>query len=173
VLGCAGDIPTLETLAAAALLRTHVPDMRVRFVNVVDLLALTPAPVSSYSLPHDTFVALFTEDVDVVMAFHRYARALHQVVHGRPNAARFHVRGYEEHGTTTTPFDMVVLNEMSRYHLALEALNRARRRPAGAAELEQRCHDMLTRHHAYVRDHLEDMPEVAGWRWPGHAPADG
>ena len=131
VLGCAGDIPTLETLAAAAILREHVPQLRVRVVNVVDLLAMTPPPVHPHALGAETFADLFTDDVDVVMAFHGYARAFHQVVHGRPNAGRFHVRGYNEHGTTTTPFDMVVLNEMSRYHLVLEALSRARRVPAG------------------------------------------
>jgi xylulose-5-phosphate/fructose-6-phosphate phosphoketolase len=174
VLGCAGDIPTLEALAAAALLREYLPDLRVRFVNVVDLLALTPAPVHAHSLSDEAFDQLFTKDVDVVMAFHGYARAFHQVVHGRPNAARFHVRGYNEHGTTTTPFDMVVLNEMSRYHLALEALARLRRVPDGAAPLAAHCRAMLDRHHVYVREHFEDMPEISGWRWPfqGH-PASG
>ena len=137
VLGCAGDIPTLETLAAAALLREHVPDLRFRVVNVVDLLAMSPAPFHPHALSSETFTELFTDDIDVVMAFHGYARAFHQVVHGRPNAGRFHVRGYNEHGTTTTPFDMVVLNEMSRYHLVMEALHRARRTPAGAAELHR------------------------------------
>jgi xylulose-5-phosphate/fructose-6-phosphate phosphoketolase len=167
VLGCAGDIPTLETLAAAAILREHAPQLRVRVVNVVDLLAISPPPVHPHSLSAETFARLFTDEVDVVMAFHGYARAFHQVVHGRPNAARFHVRGYSEHGTTTTPFDMVVLNEMSRYHLVLEALRRARRAPAGAAELERHCNDMLAQHHDYVREHFEDMPEIAQWRWPG------
>jgi xylulose-5-phosphate/fructose-6-phosphate phosphoketolase len=123
--------------------------------------------VHPHSLSAETFADLFTDEVDVVMAFHGYARAFHQVVHGRPNASRFHVRGYSEHGTTTTPFDMVVLNEMSRYHLVLEALRRARRVPEGATELEQHCVDMLSRHHAYVREHFEDMPEIVQWRWPG------
>jgi xylulose-5-phosphate/fructose-6-phosphate phosphoketolase len=167
VLGCAGDIPTLETLAAAAILRAHVPHLHVRVVNVVDLLAISPPPVHPHSLSAEAFADLFTDEVDVVMAFHGYARAFHQVVHGRPNAARFHVRGYTEHGTTTTPFDMVVLNEMSRYHLVLEALRRARRVPDGAEELERHCNDMLARHHDYVREHFEDMPEIAQWRWPG------
>ncbi len=167
VLGCAGDIPTLETLAAAAILREYVPELRVRFVNVVDLLAVSPAPLYSHSLSDDAFRELFTDDVDVVMAFHGYARAFHQVVHGRPNAPRFHVRGYNEHGTTTTPFDMVVLNEMSRFHLVMEALRRARHIPEGAPALEQHCLDMLARHHDYVREHFEDMPEIAQWRWPG------
>jgi xylulose-5-phosphate/fructose-6-phosphate phosphoketolase len=167
ILACAGDIPTLEALAAAAIMREYVPDLRVRFVNIVDLLAISPAPLYAHSLSAEVFTSLFTDDVDVVMAFHGYARAFHQVVHGRPNAARFHVRGYNEHGTTTTPFDMVVLNGMSRFHLVLEALNRAGRVPTGAADLEQHCHDMLARHHVYVREHFEDMPEIAQWRWPG------
>jgi xylulose-5-phosphate/fructose-6-phosphate phosphoketolase len=167
ILACAGDIPTLEALAAAAIMREFVPDLRVRFVNIVDLLAISPAPLYAHSLSSEAFTALFTDDVDVVMAFHGYARAFHQVVHGRPDAGRFHVRGFNEHGTTTTPFDMVVLNGMSRFHLVLMALNRARRVPTGAAELEQHCHDMLARHHDYVREHFEDMPEIAQWRWPG------
>jgi xylulose-5-phosphate/fructose-6-phosphate phosphoketolase len=167
VLGCAGDIPTLETLAAAALLRDRVPDLRFRLVNVVDLLAMSPAPFHPHALSAETFTRLFTDDIDVVMAFHGYARAFHQVVHGRPNAARFHVRGYNEHGTTTTPFDMVVLNEMSRYHLVMEALRRSRRTPDGAAELHHFCEDQLRRHHRYVREHFEDMPEIREWRWPG------
>ncbi len=167
VLGCAGDIPTLETLAAAAIMREFVPELRVRLVNVVDLLAISPAPFHPHALSAEAFSTLFTDDVDVVMAFHGYARAFHQVVHGRPNAARFHVRGYNEHGTTTTPFDMVVLNEMSCFHLVMEALRRARRTPQGAVELEEHCLDMLRRHHVYVRDHFEDMPEIAQWHWPG------
>jgi xylulose-5-phosphate/fructose-6-phosphate phosphoketolase len=167
VLGCAGDIPTLETLAAAALLREHVPDLRFRMVNVVDLLAVSPAPFHPHALGPEAFTELFTDETDVVMAFHGYARAFHQVVHGRPNAGRFHVRGYNEHGTTTTPFDMVVLNEMSRYHLVMEALHRARRTPAGAEELHRFCEAQLRRHHAYVREHFEDMPEIREWRWPG------
>jgi xylulose-5-phosphate/fructose-6-phosphate phosphoketolase len=103
----------------------------------------------------------------VVFAFHGYARALHQLLHGRTAADRFHVRGYREMGTTTTPFDMVVLNEVSRYHLVLEALHRSRRVPAGAAELEEHCREMLARHERYVREHFEDMPEVRDWQWEG------
>jgi xylulose-5-phosphate/fructose-6-phosphate phosphoketolase len=165
VLGCAGDIPTLETLAAAALLREHLPALKVRVVNVVDLLAMTPPPVHPHSLAPATFEALFTANVDVVMAFHGYARAFHQVVHGRPDAGRFHVRGYSEHGTTTTPFDMVVLNEMSRYHLVLAALQWTHRVLDGAPELAQLCRDMLHHHHDYVREHFEDMPEIRDWQW--------
>jgi xylulose-5-phosphate/fructose-6-phosphate phosphoketolase len=165
VLGCVGDVPTQETLAAAWLLRRHTPELKVRVVNVVDLMVLFPREAHPHGLPEERFVELFGEDDDVVMAFHGYARALHQLLHGRPHPGRFHVRGFNEQGTTTTPFDMVVMNRMSRYHLALEALRRARRAPAGAAELEAHCEEMLDRHHAYVREHLEDMPEVRDWTW--------
>jgi xylulose-5-phosphate/fructose-6-phosphate phosphoketolase len=165
VLACIGDIPSLETIAAAWLLRRHVPDLRARVVNVVDLMTLYPGDVHPHGLAEGPFVDLFTEDVDVVTAFHGYARALHQILHGRPNPGRFHVHGYSERGTTTTPFDMVVLNQMSRYHLALDALRRARRTPSGAEALEQHCEAMLTRHHGWIREHLEDMPEVREWTW--------
>jgi xylulose-5-phosphate/fructose-6-phosphate phosphoketolase len=165
ILGCAGDIPTQETLAAAWLLRRHTPELRVRVVNVIDLMVLFPREAHPHGLAEEDFVELFGRDDDVVMAFHGYARALHQLLHGRPHPGRFHVRGFNEQGTTTTPFDMVVLNRMSRYHLALEALRRARRKPPGGADLEAHCLEMLDRHHAYVREHLEDMPEVRDWTW--------
>ena len=166
ILGCAGDIPTMETLAAAWLLRTHTPELRVRVVNVVDLMVLFPPDVHPHGLAEEHFAELFgSDDEEVVMAFHGYARALHQLLHGRPRPERFHVRGFSEEGTTTTPFDMVVLNRMSRYDLALEALRRARRRQEGAEALERHCWEMLERHHSYVREHLEDMPEVCDWVW--------
>jgi xylulose-5-phosphate/fructose-6-phosphate phosphoketolase len=165
VMACAGDIPTLETLAATSLLRRLTPDLRVRVVNVVDLMTLFPREVHPHGISADAFADLFTADTDVVFAFHGYARALHEILHGRPGADRFHVRGYNEWGTTTTPFDMVVLNGMSRYHLALEALHRARRLPGGAPELIRHAQDMLARHHRYVVDHLDDMPEVRDWAW--------
>jgi xylulose-5-phosphate/fructose-6-phosphate phosphoketolase len=165
ILGCAGDIPTMETLAAAWLLRRHTPQLRVRVVNVVDLMVLFPREAHPHGLSEERFVELFGTDEEVVMAFHGYARALHQLLHGRPHPGRFHVRGFNEQGTTTTPFDMVVMNRMSRYHLAIEALRRSRRVPAGAAELEEHCEAMLARHHDYVREHFEDMPEVRDWTW--------
>ena len=165
VLASAGDVPTLETVAAAWLLRRHVPDLRVRMVNVVDLMALSPPGVHPHGVSDVAFRETFTDDTDVIVAFHGYARAMHQILHGRGHSDRFHVHGFCEQGTTTTPFDMVVLNEMSRYHLALDALRRTRRVPVGAAALERHCQDMLTRHHAYVRQHLEDMPEIRDWTW--------
>jgi xylulose-5-phosphate/fructose-6-phosphate phosphoketolase len=167
VLAAAGDVPTMETIAAAYLLRDHVPELHVRMVNVVDLMTLVPADVHPHGLAEGRFLELFGGNVDVVFAFHGYARALHQLLHGRTAADRFHVRGYREMGTTTTPFDMVVLNEVSRYHLVLEALHRSRRVPAGAAELEEHCREMLARHERYVREHFEDMPEVRDWQWEG------
>ncbi len=166
VLGCAGDVPTLETLAAACLLRGTVPELRVRVVNVVDLMALFPREVHPHGLDEQRFVALFTADAPVVFAFHGYQRAIHEIIHGRPAAERFHVRGYNEEGTTTTPFDMVVRNGMSRYDLCLEALRRARRTVPGADALAGHCREQLARHEVYIREHLEDMPEVRDWTWP-------
>ena len=165
VLGCAGDIPTMEMLAAAELLRRHVPELRTRVVNVIDLMTLFPPDVHPHGLGEERFAELFGTELEVVMAFHGYARALHQVLHGRPRPSRFHVRGFNEQGTTTTPFDMVVLNQMSRYHLASEALRRARRRPAGAERLQAHCRQMLARHETYIRERFEDMPEVRDWTW--------
>jgi xylulose-5-phosphate/fructose-6-phosphate phosphoketolase len=167
VMASAGDVPTLEALAATALLREHVPELRVRFVNVTDLMVLEPADDHPHGFSEASFIDLFTADREVVFAFHGYARALHQIIHGRPNDQRFHVHGFIEQGTTTTPFDMVVLNHMSRYHLVQEALSRVRVAPPGAAELLAYCESQLQRHHVYVREHLEDMPEVRDWVWPG------
>jgi xylulose-5-phosphate/fructose-6-phosphate phosphoketolase len=160
VLACAGDVPTEETLAAAELLRTWTPELRFRVVNVIDLMALLPIVDHPHGFTDEQFVDLFTASVDVVFAFHGYPRAVHQLVHGRPDAQRFHVRGFIEQGTTTTPFDMVVLNKISRYHLALEALDRATNAPEGAQQLRQFCENQLTRHDAYIREHFEDLPEI-------------
>jgi len=166
VLAAAGDVPTQETLAAAHLLRTYVPDLMVRVVNVIDLMGLLPADDHPHGFSAEKFDDLFTADTDVVFAFHGYPRAVHQLLHGRSDPGRFHVRGFTEQGTTTTPFDMVVLNRMSRYHLVLEALRRARRTAGRGTELAAYCLTMLERHHAYIRAHLEDMPVVRSWTWP-------
>lgn len=165
VLACAGDIPTLETIAAAWWLRQHIPELKVRVVNVVDLMALYPPFFHPHGMPETTFVEHFTADKPVVFAFHGYARAIHEIVHGRTNAPRFHVRGFIEQGTTTTPFDMVVMNGMSRYQLCIEAMRRAPRVRELTPDLIAECNDMLTRHHSYVRANLEDMPEVRDWVW--------
>jgi xylulose-5-phosphate/fructose-6-phosphate phosphoketolase len=164
VLCCSGDVPTMETLAAAWLLRKHLPAMKVRVVNVVDLMKLWPPDVHPHGMDEETFISLFTGTTDVVFAFHGYPRAIHEILHGRTNAPRFHVRGYMEEGTTTTPFDMVVLNKTSRFHLCLEALRRASTIP-GSGQLIQLCQESLERHRKYVVEHLEDIPEIANWKW--------
>jgi len=174
VLAAAGDIPTMEVVAAAWWLRRHAPQMRVRVVNVVDLMTLFRPDVHPHGMDEGTFVQLFTRDRDVVFAFHGYQRAIHESIHGRPHAERFHVRGFNEEGTTTTPFDMVVRNGISRYHLCIEALRRAaaaRAEPLEGARswptdaLIDQCKAALARHETYVREHFEDMPEVAAWKW--------
>ena len=165
VLAAAGDVPTLETLGAARLLREWVPYLRVRVVNVVDLMALLPQNDHPHGFSDEQFGRLFTDDTDVIFAFHGYPRAVHELLHGRRNPGRFHVRGFSEQGTTTTPFDMVVLNRMSRYHLVLEALRRARRVPERGAELARHCEQQLARHRDYVREHLRDLPEIRDWTW--------
>ena len=165
VLACAGDIVTMETVAAAWWLRHHLPELKVRVVNIVDLMTLSIPQAHPHGLDQEAFIAHFTEDKPVVFAFHGYQRAIHALVHGRPHAERFHVRGYHEQGTTTTPFDMVVLNEVSRYHLCKLAMRRARRVHALTEPLIQACDEMLAKHRVYVREHLEDMPEVRDWVW--------
>jgi xylulose-5-phosphate/fructose-6-phosphate phosphoketolase len=165
VLACAGDIATLETMAAAAWLRERAPEMRVRVVNVVDLMTLFHPSQHPHGMTRERFTDLFTDDTHVVFAFHGYPGAVHQILHRRPKPERFHVRGYREEGTTTTPFDMVVLNETSRFHLAIEALKRAHRPPARADLLIDECTEMLRKHATYVREHFEDMPEVSSWAW--------
>ncbi|MDP2774146.1 MAG: phosphoketolase family protein [Nocardioides sp.] len=163
VLACAGDVVTMETVAAAAILREHLPQLRVRVVNVVDLMALTRPRDHPHGMGDTMFRELFTDNVDVVFAFHGYPGAVHQLVHGRPDADRFRVRGFVEEGTTTTPFDMVVRNRVSRYHLVMDAINNARRTPSGAADLKRWCQERLDEHAAYVVEHLEDMPAVRDW----------
>ena len=165
ILAAAGDIPTMEVVAAAWWLRRHAPEMKVRVVNIVDLMTLFTPDAHPHGMDEQRFVELFTRHTDVVFAFHGYQRAIHEIVHGRPGAERFHVRGFNEEGTTTTPFDMVVKNGISRYHLCIEALRRAPRMAERAAPLIERCTAMLARHETYVREHLEDMPEVREWVW--------
>jgi xylulose-5-phosphate/fructose-6-phosphate phosphoketolase len=165
ILACAGDTPTLEMNAAAWWLRKHAPDLHVRVVNVVDLMTLYSPRAHPHGMTDERFVELFTRDTHVVFSFHGYASAVHDLLHARPDPTRFHVRGYKEEGTTTTPFDMVVLNETSRYHICMDALRRSRRRLPNAAELTESCRRMLERHKAYVAEHLEDMPEIRDWTW--------
>ncbi|WP_250037840.1 phosphoketolase family protein [Paractinoplanes maris] len=163
ILGCAGDVVTMETVAAAQILRQRLPGMRVRVVNVVDLMTLVRPKDHPHGMSDTLFTELFTDTVDVVFAFHGYPGAIHQLVHGRPDADRFRVRGFIEQGTTTTPFDMTVRNKASRYHLVMDAINNARRLPQGAEDLKKWCESQLARHERYVVEHLEDMPEVRDW----------
>jgi len=165
VLAAAGDVATLEVVAAAWLARRHAPELKVRVVNVVDLMTLFPPEVHPHGLDEQAFVDLFTEDKPVVFAFHGYQRLIHEIVHGRPWTERFHVRGFNEEGTTTTPFDMVVPNGMSSYHLCLEALQRVPRMTGRASALIRTCNEMLACHKSYIVEHLEDMPEVRDWVW--------
>ncbi len=163
VLACAGDVVTMETVAAAQILRERLPKLKVRVVNVVDLMTLPRPKDHPHGMSPTRFTELFTDSVDVVFAFHGYPGAIHQLVHGRPDADRFRVRGFIEEGTTTTPFDMTVRNRASRYHLVMDAINNAKRLPRGAAELKAWCEQKLAEHEAYVVEHLEDMPEVRDW----------
>jgi len=165
VLACAGDVPTIEICAASWLLQKHVPGIKVRVVNVVDLSALMMPHDHPHGLDNMSFNELFTKDADVVFAFHNNRWVIHSMVHARSNEARFHVRGYMDRGTTTTPFDMVVLNEMSRYHLAIEALKHVPRLRARAEQVTELFNAKLYEHHEYIREHLEDMPEIRNWHW--------
>jgi xylulose-5-phosphate/fructose-6-phosphate phosphoketolase len=173
VLACAGDIVTMETVAAAEILRRYVPELRVRVVNVVDLMTLLPANDHPHGMDLLAFNDLFTPDRHVVFAFHGYPRGIHQLIHGQGDSDRFHVRGYLEEGTTTTPFDMVVQNRVSRYHLVAEALRRSRRRPEGSRQAVEHAKAMLATHELHVVEHLEDMPEVQHWTWAGDPPPSG
>jgi xylulose-5-phosphate/fructose-6-phosphate phosphoketolase len=163
VLAAAGDIPTLEIVAAAWLLRKYAPTLRVRVVNVVDLMSLYPRVIHPHGLEEAKFIEVFTNGKPVVFGFHGYQRAVHALLHGRTKAERFHVRGFIEEGTTTTPFDMVVKNQISRFHLCIEALGRSGYPQAGP--IVEWCNSILGKHEIYIREHGEDMPEVRDWIW--------
>jgi xylulose-5-phosphate/fructose-6-phosphate phosphoketolase len=170
VLACAGDIPTLETLAAAALLREHLPGLGVRVVNVVDLMRLQPPSMHPHGLPDSEFDALFTTSQPVVFAYHGYPSLIHRLTYRRRNHANMHVRGYQEEGTTTTPFDQVMLNDLDRYHLVMDVIDRVPGLGERAAGLRQQMADERLRHRAYTREHGDDPPDVRDWVWPGAAP---
>jgi len=165
VMACAGDVPTLETLAAVTLLRTYVPDIRIRVVNVVDLMVLERQADHPHGLEDQDFDELFTADRPVIFAFHGYPGVVHKLTYKRRNHDNFHVRGYREEGTTTTPFDMVVLNHLDRYQLALDAIRRIPRLADQVETATQRYWTMMERHKLYVAEHGDDMPEVKDWRW--------
>jgi xylulose-5-phosphate/fructose-6-phosphate phosphoketolase len=166
VMACAGDVPTLETLAAVTLLRQRIPELRIRVVNVVDLMALQPASEHPHGLSDENFDALFTTDKPVIFAFHGYPTLIHRLTYRRRNHPNIHVRGYLEEGTTTTPFDMVVLNRMDRFRLALDVVLRVPRLRDRADRATQDFNEAMQRHKSYVSEHGEDLPEVRNWRWP-------
>ncbi len=164
VIACAGDVVTMEAVAAAEILKTRLPELKVRLVNVVDLMTLYRPKDHPHGMSAQAFSDTFTDDVDVIFAFHGFPGAIHQLVHGRPDADRFRARGFMEEGTTTTPFDMVVRNKVDRYHLVMDAINNARTDPAGSHELYQYCEQMLAKHAEYIVENLEDIPEVRDWQ---------
>jgi xylulose-5-phosphate/fructose-6-phosphate phosphoketolase len=167
VLACAGDVPTLETLAAADLLRTHLPDLKVRVINVVDIMRLEPDTEHPHGLPDADFDALFTAGKPVIFAYHGYPWLIHRLTYRRNNHHNLHVRGYKEEGTTTTPFDMVMLNDLDRFHLVMDVIDRVPGLGSRAATLRQRMADARLAARAYTREHGEDDPAITGWAWPG------
>jgi xylulose-5-phosphate/fructose-6-phosphate phosphoketolase len=167
VMACCGDVPTLETLAAVDLLRRHVPDLRIRVVNVVDLMTLQPNTEHPHGLTDHEFDSMFTCNTPVVFAFHGYPWLIHRLTYRRTTHDNFHVRGYKEEGTTTTPFDMTVLNDLDRYHLAGDVIDRVPRVRETGAHFKQYLRDQLIRHKRYVVEHGDDMPEVRDWTWQG------
>ena len=166
VLGCCGDVPTLEAVAAASLLREEVPDLKVRVVNVVDLMRLQPEIEHPHGLSDVEFDALFTTDKPIVFAYHGYPWLIHRLTYRRTNHRNLHVRGYKEEGTTTTPFDMVMLNDLDRYRLAIDVIDRVPGLAARAAHLRQQLENRRLEARAWTRRHGEDHPDVRAWSWP-------
>jgi len=165
VMACAGDVPTLETLAAVDLLRRHLPDLKIRVVNVVDLMTLQPSSEHPHGLPDGEFDSIFTTDKPIVFAYHGYPWLIHRLTYRRTNHDNLHVRGYKEEGTTTTPFDMTVLNDLDRFHLAGDAIDRVKRLRNAAGHVKQFLRDKLAEHKRYIAQHGDDMPEIRDWHW--------
>ena len=170
VLACAGDVPTIEVLAAADILRQHLPDLRVRVVNVVDLMRLEPASEHPHGMSDAEYDALFTPDKPVIFAYHGYPLLIHRLTYRRTGHDNLHVRGYKEEGTTTTPFDMLVRNDMDRFHLVMDVIDRVPGLGPRAVVLRQAMADARSRHAEWIVAHGEDLPEVTGWSWPGPGP---
>jgi len=166
VMACCGDVPTLETLAAVDYLRKSIPDLKIRVVNVVDLMTLQPASEHPHGLPDREFDSIFTTDKPIVFAFHGYPWLIHRLTYRRHNHDNLHVRGYKEEGTTTTPFDMTVLNEVDRLHLAMDVIDRVPSLQKIAAHQKQELRDKLIEHKLYITEHGDDMPEIRDWQWP-------
>ena len=167
IMACCGDVPTLETLAAVDLLRRHAPELRIRLINVVDLMTLQPHEEHPHGLPDADFNALFGTDIPVIFAFHGYPWLIHRLTYRRQFHHHLHVRGYKEEGTTTTPFDMVVRNDLDRFHLVMDVADRVPALKDRAGHLHQAMHDRLVEHREYITTYGEDMPEIRNWRWKG------
>jgi xylulose-5-phosphate/fructose-6-phosphate phosphoketolase len=163
-MACCGDVPTLETLAAVDLLRRHAPEVRIRVINIVNLMKLQPESEHPHGLPDRDYDALFTTDKPVIFAFHGYPWLIHRLTYRR-NGQNLHVRGYKEEGTTSTPFDMCVLNEIDRFHLALDVIDRVPKLAARAAYAKQALREKLIEHKQYIARYGDDMPEIATWNW--------
>ena len=165
VMACAGDIPTLETLAAVDLLRKHFPDLKIRVINVVDLMTIQPSTEHPHGLTDNDFDSLFTVDKPVIFAYHGYPWLIHRLTYRRHNHDNLHVRGYKEEGTTTTPFDMTVLNDLDRFHLAGDAVDRVPKLQRIGGHFKQYLRNKLVEHKEYIRIHGEDLPEIRDWKW--------
>ncbi len=166
VMACCGDTPTLETLAAVAVLRERLPDLRVRVVNVVDLMRLQPETVHPHGMSDAEFDALFTTDRPVIFAYHGYPALIHRLTYRRTNHRNIHVRGYNEEGTTTTPFDMVILNDLDRFHLVMDVIDRVPGLESSAGHIRQDMVSKRLRCRQWTRDHGEDPAEITDWAWP-------
>ncbi|HEX7112620.1 MAG TPA: phosphoketolase, partial [Mizugakiibacter sp.] len=166
VMACAGDVPTIETLAAVDLLRQHMPQLKIRVINVVDLMTLQPREEHPHGLPDREFDAMFPVDTPVIFAYHGYPWLIHRLAYRRHNHDHLHVRGYKEEGTTTTPFDMVVRNDLDRFHLAGDVLDRMPGLGRRIGHVKQALRDRLIEHREYIVAHGRDLPDISGWQWP-------
>jgi len=166
-MACCGDVPTLETLAAVELLRTHLPELKIRVVNIVNLMKLQPASEHPHGLSDHDFDAIFTKDKPIIFAFHGYPWLIHRLTYRRANHGNLHVRGYKEEGTTTTPFDMVVRNDLDRFHLAEDVIDRLPDIGHNVAYIKQDLREKLIEHKMHVTTYGDDLPEIKEWRWPG------
>jgi xylulose-5-phosphate/fructose-6-phosphate phosphoketolase len=164
-MACCGDVPTLETLAAVELMHRHLPELKVRVINVVNLMTLQSPHEHPHGLSDKDFDALFTKNKPIIFAFHGYPWLIHRLTYRRTNHDNLHVRGYKEEGTTTTPFDMCVLNDLDRYHLVQDVIDRLPQLGARAAYAKQGIRDALIDHKEYIYEHGEDAPEISGWTW--------
>jgi xylulose-5-phosphate/fructose-6-phosphate phosphoketolase len=165
VMACAGDVPTLETLAAVDLLRQHFSDIKIRVVNIVDLMTIEPSTEHPHGLSDPEFDSIFTTDKPVIFAYHGYPWLIHRLTYRRTNHDNFHVRGYKEEGTTTTPFDMTVLNDLDRFHLAGDVVDRVPRLQRVGAHFKQFLRNKLVEHKQYICEHGDDLPEIRDWKW--------